>query len=106
LIEHPEKNMTDHEEKSTKESLRVEKLKAEEARLLAKDQARTKDCLAKELEIEKTQKAKSAGRAEERARGEIQEVAKEKARKEAYIAREKKIADELEARKLKNQKPS
>ncbi|MBN1190614.1 MAG: hypothetical protein JXA46_12745 [Dehalococcoidales bacterium] len=95
--------MKNQEEKPDKEAMRVEKLKAEDARLLAKEQARTKVYLAREQEIERVQKLKENQRAEERAREEATELVKEKARREAYLAREKIIAREQETRKLKNQ---
>lgn len=94
--------MKEHEEKSAKEVLRIEKLKAEEAKSQAKDQARTQTYLAREHELEKAQKIKDNQRAKERADEDIREQAKEKARKEAYQAREKAIAADQEARKLKN----
>jgi hypothetical protein len=94
------------EEKSAEENARIEKLKAEEARLLAKEQVRTKVYLAREQEIEKTQKIKETQRAKDLKEEEIREQAKEKARKDAYLAREKIIADEQEARRLKEKKTS
>ncbi len=94
--------MNNQEEKSDKEIIRKEKLKIEEAKIRAKEQARTQAYLAREQEIEKAQKTKEDRRARDRADEEIREVAKEKARKEAYQAREKIIAEEQEARKAKN----
>ena len=92
--------MRDQEEQSLKEAKRVEKSKAEEVELLAKDQVRKKDYFAREQEIEKGQKAKAAKRGENHANEEIKELAKEKARREAYAAREKAIARDQEARKV------
>ncbi len=94
--------MKNQEEKSDKEALRSKRMKAEEARILAKEQARTQAYLAREQEIEKAQKIKEDRRAMDRADEEIRELAKEKARKEAYQAREKKITEEQAARKSKN----
>ncbi len=94
--------MNNQEEKSNKETLRIKKMKDEEARILAKEQARTRAYLAREQEIEKAQKIKEDQRASGRADEEIQEMAKEKARKEAYQARENKIAEDQEARKSRN----
>ena len=94
--------MNDQEEKSAKETLRIEKLKTEEAKIAAKDQARAKAYLAREQEIEKGQKVRETQKAKDRAKEEVSELAKDKSRKEAYLAREKIIADEQEARKLKN----
>jgi hypothetical protein len=96
--------MNNQEEKSTKETLRAEKLKAEEVILLAREQARTRAYLAREQEIANAQQIKDKKRAEQRAKEEIEELAREKARKEAYIAQEKTIAEDQEARKLKNKK--
>ena len=95
--------MKNHLEDSAKELMRLEKLKVEEAKLLAKERARTEAYSAREKELEKTQKAKESRWAEKRVAEEIKEVEKEKARKESYLAREKKIAEDQAARKLKNQ---
>jgi predicted DNA-binding protein len=97
-----EKNMNDDEKISAKEALRMKKVKEDEAKALARDQARAKAYLAREQEIEKGQKIKETQRVKERADEELQDVAKEKARKEAYQAREKAISEDQEARKLKN----
>jgi hypothetical protein len=86
---------------SAKETARIEKRKAEDARLQAKEQARTKAYLDKEQEIEKGQKLKEDQRAKDRADEDIREQAKEKARKEAYQAREKIIDEEQKARRAK-----
>jgi hypothetical protein len=94
--------MNNHEEQSPKETLRIEKLKAEEAKILSKDQERTQAYLIKEQEREKGQKIKENQRAEERASQEIKDRAKEIIRKEALLAREKTIAQEQEARTSKN----
>jgi hypothetical protein len=88
------------------EILRKEKLKTEELKLLAKEQARTKAYLAREQELEKSQKIKDDQRARDRVNEEIRETAKEKARGEVYLAREKIIAEEQEAQRAKNQKTS
>ena len=96
--------MRDQEIQSSKEAKRVEKRKAEEVELLAKDQVRKKAYLAREQEIENGQKAEAAERGENHANEEIKELAREKARKEAYVAREKAIAQDQEARKLKAKK--
>jgi len=96
--------MKNQNEKSDKETIRIEKLNTDEARLLAKQKAKTQAYLAREQEIEKAQKIKEDQRARDRAEGEARELAKEKARKEAYQAREKKIAEDQEARRLKNKK--
>jgi hypothetical protein len=69
--------------------LRKEKLKAEEAKLLAKEQARTKAYLAREQELEKGQKARELREAGKRASEDIKGFAREKARKETYLAQEK-----------------
>ena len=82
-----------------KETERIEKLKAEEVKLLAKDQARTKAYLNREREIEKAQKLKEDQRSRDRADEEVRERDKDKARKEANLAREKIIAEEQEARR-------
>jgi hypothetical protein len=94
--------MHNQEEKSSKEILRLEKLNADEAKQLVREQARTKAYLAREQEIEKAQKLKDAKRAEDRAREEVQESAKEKLRKQTYEAREKSIMADQEAKRLKN----
>ncbi len=94
--------MNSQEENADKEIIRKEKLKIEEAKNRAKEQARTQAYLAREQEIEKAQKIKDDQRARDRKDEEIRELAKEKSRKEAYQAREKKIAEEQEARKVKN----
>jgi hypothetical protein len=84
------------------ETLRKEKLRAEESKSLAKEQERTKAYLAREQKIEKGQRLKENQRTDDLASEEIRELAKDKARKEAYLAREKTIAAEQENRKLKN----
>jgi len=61
--------MKNQEEELNKENLRKEKLKAEEAKLLAKEQARTKAYLAREQELEKGQKARELREAGKRASG-------------------------------------
>ncbi len=94
--------MKNHEQSSTDEALRKEKQKADEAKIFAREQSRTRAYLARELEIEKAQKIKEDQRAKDRAEEEIREQAKEKARKEIYQARERKIAEDQEARKSKN----
>jgi hypothetical protein len=96
-----EKRMNNQEEKSPKETLRIEKLKAEESKLLATDQARTKAYWAREQAIEKGQKIKETRKVEDLANQAIKELAKDKSRKEAYLAQEKKIAEEQETRKFK-----
>ncbi len=93
--------MKEQEKDSAQETSRKEKLKIEEAKLLAKMQARTQAYSEREKVIEKEQRIKEAQRAKDRAAEEIREQAKEKARKEAYLAREKVIAEELEARRKK-----
>ena len=94
--------MTNSKEKPEIETKRIEKLKTEEARILAKEQAMTQAYLAREQEIEKAQKTKEDQRARDRVDEDSRELAKEKARKEAYQAREKKLAEDQEARRLKN----
>jgi hypothetical protein len=94
--------MNDQEKKDAKEILRIEKLKAEEAQSLAREQARAKAYQDREKDIEKAQAIKDAQRAESRSREEAQEQAREKARKDAYLSREKKMAEEHEIRKSKN----
>ena len=101
MLTQMEKIMKNQEENTAKETSRIEKLKAEESKLLTKEQTRNKAYAARELEIEKAQKVKDTQRAEERAREEVRELAKEKTRKEAYLAREKIIAEEQESRKSK-----
>ncbi len=96
--------MKRQEENTAAETARIEKLKNEEAKLLAKEQARTQAYLAREQEIEKAQKIKDDQRARDRADEEARELEKEKARKEAYQAREKAIAENQEARRQKNKK--
>ena len=96
--------MKDREENTTKETLRIEKLKAEEAEQIAKDQIRKKAYLAREHEIEKGQKASENRQAEKRASEDIRDSAREKARKDTYLAQEKKIAEEQETRKIKDTK--
>ena len=98
--------MNTEEQDLKKETLRLQKLKADEAESLAKDQARTKAYLAKEQVIEKSQKIKEDQRAKDRLSENIKETAKDKARGEAYQDREKKIAGEQEARRAKDQKAS
>jgi hypothetical protein len=98
--------MKDQEDNSVKETQRKEKLKAEEAEQVAKDQARKKAYLAREQEIEKGQKSRETRQAEKRASEDIQDSAREKARKETYLAQEKKIAEGQEARKLKDKQQS
>jgi hypothetical protein len=97
-----EKKMKDPAEKSDKEALRLEKLKAEEAKSLAREQVRKNEYLAHEQKIEKAQNIKDVRRAEQRAGQEIKELAEEKSRKEVYQAREKIIAEDQETRKQKN----
>jgi hypothetical protein len=96
--------MRNNEEHSVKEDKRVEKLKADEAAQLVKEDARKKIYLAKEQEIEKAQKAKYARESEKRASENIKDLAREKARKETYLAQEKKIAERQESRRLKDEK--
>jgi hypothetical protein len=93
------------EEKVAKEALRVQKLKAEQAKLLAEEEARRKTYLAKEQEIEKGLRAREIQRAKDRAGDEIKDLAKEKARKEAYLAKEKTLADDHEARTSRGKSP-
>jgi len=50
------------------------------------------------------QSLKDARRLEKRAAEEIEEIAKDQARREAYLAREKAIAEAQEARRLKAKK--
>jgi len=94
--------MKDHDEEASREALRIEKLKIEEAKLHAREQDRSKAYMEKEQQIEKIQNAKAAQRADERAKEELKDLAREKARKEAYLAREKILADEQAARRSKN----
>jgi hypothetical protein len=94
--------MRDREEYSAKEAKRIEKLKADETAQLSKDDVRKKAYLARELEIEKGQKAKIAKQAEKRASQDTKDLAREKTRKETYLAQEKKTADGHEARRLKD----
>jgi len=101
-----EKNMENHEVDSAKETLRKEKLNADESKLLAKEQARTKAYLAREQEIENKEKVRETHRVVERAQEEVREQDKEKIRKEAYQAREKKIAEDMEQRTQKNKNPN
>ena len=90
------------EPEEAKETLRKAKLKAEEAKTLASDQARAKVYQAREQEIEKGQKVRDTKKAEDMAKEAVREKAKDKSRKEDYLAKEKKYADEQEARKSKN----
>jgi hypothetical protein len=99
-----EQKMKNQDEISDKETLRKEKVKAEEARLLAKQEAKTRAYQAREREIEKGQKIKETQRSKDLADEEAREIAKEKNRKESYLAREKKIAEDMETRKSKNPK--
>ena len=94
--------MRNQKEESSKEILRLEKLKAEEAKLQAREQARTNAYKAREQLIEKAQSIKATQRAQDRAREEIEESAKEKLRKEAYEAREKKIMADQDLKRAKN----
>jgi hypothetical protein len=96
--------MRDQEEQAPEEARRAEKLKEEEAGLLAKEQARKKAYLARGEIIEKASKAKEAKHAQNLADEEAKGLTREKARKEAYLAREKTIAQTQEARKLKAKK--
>jgi hypothetical protein len=96
------KNVKNHEQSSSNEDLRKEKQKADEAKIFTREQSRTQAYLAREQEIEKALKVKEAQRTKDMAEEEIREQAKEKARKEIYQARERKITEDQEARKLKN----
>jgi hypothetical protein len=96
--------MNNQEEKTDKEARRIEKLKAEEAKILTNDKARTQAYLVREQEIEKAQKLKEDQRNKDRASEEARELVKDKARKEAYQAREKAIAEDQEARRSKDKK--
>ena len=98
--------MKDQEDNSLKETLRKEKLKAEEVEQVAKDQTRKKAYLAREQEIEKGQKARETRQGEKRASEDIRDSAREKLRKETYLAQEKKTAGQQDARKLKDEKQS
>jgi hypothetical protein len=98
--------MRDKEEYSVKETKQIEQLKMEEADRLAKEDIRTKAYLAKEQEIEKSQKAKDAKQSEKHASENIKASAREKRRKETYLAQEKKLAEGHEARRLKDKKYS
>ena len=92
--------MKDQEEYSAKETKRIEKLKADEAAQLSKDDVRKKAYLAREQGIEKGQKARELRQAGKRASEDIKDSAREKTRKETYLAQEKKTADGQEARRL------
>jgi hypothetical protein len=96
-----EKGMTSETENSTKETLKKEKLKAEDDKSLSKEQERSRVHFAREQEIEKGLKIKENKRAVNRVSQEIKEQARDKVRKDAYIAREKKLAEEQAARKSK-----
>jgi hypothetical protein len=98
-----EKRMSDRED-STRENKRLEKLKAEQDPTLIKDDLRKRAHLAREEEIEKAKKAKDAGQAEKNAAENIKDLAREKARKDIYLAQEKKLAEEHQARRLKDKK--
>lgn len=98
--------MRDKGEYSVKETQRVEKLEAEEASQLAKDDVRKRVYFAKEQNIEKGQKDNEAKQAEKRASENIKDLAREKVRKETYLAQEKKIADGQDARRLKDKNQS
>jgi len=50
------------------------------------------------------EKEKETKRSEKRAAEEVKELAREQARREAYLAREKTIAEAQEARRLKAKK--
>jgi hypothetical protein len=86
------------------ETKRIEKLKSDEATHLAKENTRKTEYLARELEIEKSQKAKNASQSEKRSAENIKALAREKARTESYLAQEKKLAEAQEARRLKEKK--
>ena len=98
--------MSDKEEYSAKETKRKEKLKAEEVEQIAKDEVRKKAYLAREQEIEKSQKAKNAKQAEKRASEDIKDSAREKTRQETYLAHEKQIDEEQKTRRLEERKQS
>jgi len=81
--------------------LKLERKKAVEVELLAKEQIRKANYFAREREREQAEKAKATKRAEKYANDRIKDLAREKARKESYLAREKALAEAHEARKLK-----
>jgi hypothetical protein len=60
--------------------------------------------LAREQVIEEAQKERETKRSEKRAIEEIEQLAREQARRKAYLAREQKITEDHETRKLKDKK--
>jgi hypothetical protein len=93
--------MSDQHNIPYEETERKAKQKFRQEEILAKEDARTKSYLAREIEIKKVQDAKQNQRLEARAKEETRELIKEKARKEAYDAREKAILEAQEAKRLK-----
>jgi hypothetical protein len=98
--------MNNQEKNTNKETVRKEKLKAEEAEQVSRDQERKKAYLAREQEIEKGQKVRDIKQAEKRASEDIKDSVKEKARKETYLAQENALAEDQKARKLKDKPQS
>ncbi len=93
--------MESQEQNIARELLRKEKLMAEEAKSLFREQERVKAYSDREQKLASEQKIKDNKRADDLAKEAIRELAKEKARKEAYQAQEKQIAQAQEARKAK-----
>ncbi len=60
--------------------------------------------MAREQAIEEAQKERETKRSEKHAAEEIEKLAKDQSRREAYLAREKAIAEAQEAKKLEAKK--
>jgi hypothetical protein len=76
----------------------------QETRKTDKEQVRHKTYLARELENERTQKARVTKQNENRTQEENKEKVKEQARKADYLAREKATAEAHELRKTREAK--
>ncbi len=75
------------QEESAKEACRKDRRRAEEAKILAKDQARKKNDLSREQAIQEAQKAEEVKREEQRAPDETKQLAKEQAIRQAFLAK-------------------
>ncbi|MFC1899902.1 hypothetical protein ACFLXP_06240 [Chloroflexota bacterium] len=92
------------EEQSLKETKQTEKLAAEEAAQLEKDQKRKKSYLAREQAIERASKVRETRESEKRNVEETKQQEKEQKRRKAYLVKEQKMAEDHKARKLKVKK--
>jgi hypothetical protein len=96
--------MTEQDEQSIKKTRQMEKRKTEDAEMLAREQARKKDYIEREIALEQAGKARQSKKMEQQITDENKRLASEQIRKQNYLLKEKALSEANEVRKNKEKK--